>query len=150
MKNTELSARKFFERVEVCADPESAGITDAVVQFVLDGTDDGVLYCMIRKGKAKVHTGYHELPDVVIRTTLQEWIMLSLGKIGPFRAYLSGNLEVKGDIVLAQRILKFFRSTMPFEENLQTDIPDDNMYAPGMTGFVWDLSSEVIRKGYES
>lgn len=116
MKSTKVIAREFFKKVEVLANPENAGITEAVVQFVLDGTEEGIFHITIRQGKAKVHTGHHDMPDVVIRTTLEEWILLVLGKVGPFRAYLSGDVEVKGDIVLAQRVLKCFKSAISFEK----------------------------------
>lgn len=134
MEKRKINAREFFERVEACADPESAGITEAVVQFVLDGTDEGALHYTILKGRTVMHPGHHDRPDVVIRTRLEEWVLLTLGMVGPFRAYLSGRVEVNGDIVLAQRVLKLFKSTFLFEEDLLVDMIHGVICAPARTG----------------
>ncbi len=128
MTNTVWKAKTFLEYAERLADPEVAGISDAIIQFVLSGKDGGILYYRIGPGGVKAYQGYHENPDVTITTSLDIWVQMVLGKIRPIKTYLSGKVEVKGDIVLAQRALKLFRKVCAREKELLQERPGDALY----------------------
>lgn len=120
MSTHRISAYDFFKKGEALVDPRGAGIYEAVAQFVIDGADEAAFHYVILKGVAVMRPGHHDSPEVVISTTLYEWIQLLLGKIGPFRAYLSGRVEVEGDIVLAQQVLKMFKTAFLLEQDFLT------------------------------
>jgi putative sterol carrier protein len=102
------SARAFIEEAETAVDTRGSGITNAVIQFELRGGGTRIFHYRIRNGNVRAFPGYHARPDVVIGTTLETWAAIVTGKVRPIRAYVFGEVDVQGDIVLAQRAIKLF------------------------------------------
>lgn len=128
MTSTEWKAKIFLEYAERLVGSDVAGISDAVIQFVFNGKDNEILYYRIKRGRLKVHQGFHERPDVTITTTIEVWVQMVLGRIKPIKTYLSGKVGVKGDIVLAQRVLKLCQKACDIGEGLLLDRRGDALY----------------------
>jgi putative sterol carrier protein len=98
----------FIEENIPSAHARNSGIMNAVIQFEVRDGETRIFHYQIRNGIVKVFPGHHARPDVVIGTTLDTWIGIVTGKIRPIRAYVMGEVNVMGDIVLAQRAIKLF------------------------------------------
>jgi putative sterol carrier protein len=128
MTSTIYKAKTFLEYAECLVCSEVAGISDAIIQFVFDGDDGEILYYRIGQGRVKLYQGFHGSPDVTIATTIETWVQMVLGKIKPVRTYLSGKVGVKGDIVLAQRVLKLCQKACAMEKGYLQDRLGDALY----------------------
>jgi len=126
--NKEWKAETFLDYAELLVDPEAAGISDAIIQFIFNGNDGGEIFYKISRGGVKACKGLHESPEVTISTTMEIWIQLILGKIRPIRTYISGKVKVKGDIVLAQKAVKLFRKDSFRKNELSRESQGDALY----------------------
>jgi len=100
----------FIEEAENLTDPEWSGISEATIQFILEGCEDRIFFYLVSQGKVESCPGIYDDPDVTITTTTETWVRLILGEISPLGTYIHGQVEIKGDIVLAQRAIKLFRN----------------------------------------
>jgi len=75
----------------------------------LSGEGGGVWEIHIAEGKCTVRRGASGTPaDVTISTSVQTFLAVVEGRMGPEQAFMSGQLLVDGDLFLAQRLGDFF------------------------------------------
>lgn len=88
---------------DVVTPPE--GTPDAVVQYE---TAEPV-YHVLKGGELQAHEGQATAPDVTIRVKDENLLKLLEGELNPMTAMMTGRLRVKGDVMLAQRLLGMIR-----------------------------------------
>lgn len=86
--------------------PEAAGHTDCTVQFSLSTP----MHVVIRNGACAVHDGEAAAPDVNISMEDDDFVALMKGELNGMTAFMTGKLQLEGDLMLAQRMFGFFDS----------------------------------------
>jgi putative sterol carrier protein len=99
----EAELQKYLTRFR----PERAGALKATYRFILEGA--GEYYLRIAEGKASISKeGNPAEAQVVIRAPAPVFIDIITGKRNALDAYNTGELQVEGDIGLAQYLLYVF------------------------------------------
>ncbi len=88
--------------------PEAAEGLRAVYQIELAGDGGGVWHLTIAEQRCELACGPVEQPDVAITMSVGEWDELVAGRLDALSAYLSGRLQIAGDLSLATRIPSLF------------------------------------------
>jgi putative sterol carrier protein len=89
--------------------PEKASGVDAVVQFHLTGEKGGDWAVTIKNMECSVANGISANPRITFNAEAQDCLDILSGKLDAMRAYMTGKLNVKGDMRLAMRIAGFFK-----------------------------------------
>ena len=81
---------------------EGVRAPDAVVQF---DTEEPVHY-VVSGGVASAREGVAERADVTVRVRGEDLLRMIEGRLNPMTALMTGRLKVKGDVGLAQRLIR--------------------------------------------
>ena len=79
---------------------------DFTIQFSIFGALD--VYFQISKGNIIVVEGLHESPDIKFEMTDVVGSGIIKNEIDPISAYISGDIKISGDPVLAMKLRPFF------------------------------------------
>jgi putative sterol carrier protein len=80
----------------------------ATYQLYLTGDGGGAWNLTIADGRCHLADGDAERPDVTITITANDWAHLLSGQLDALSAYLSGRLQIAGDLSLATRLPALF------------------------------------------
>ncbi len=75
---------------------------DAVIQF--ETTEP--VHCIVKDGTVTSIEGVAPQADVTVRVKDDDLVRMFDGKLNPMTAFMTGRLKVRGDIGLAQRLIK--------------------------------------------
>ncbi|HEX7039276.1 MAG TPA: SCP2 sterol-binding domain-containing protein [Trueperaceae bacterium] len=81
---------------------EGAEAPDAVVQFE---TEEPVHY-VVEGGVVRAQGGLAPRADVTVRVKGEDLLRMIEGRLNPMTALMTGRLKVKGDVGLAQRLIR--------------------------------------------
>ncbi len=84
--------------------PELAGDLEATVQYNISEP----MYHIIKNKEVTVHEGKAENPTLSISLKDEDFVKLFYGKLNPMTAFMTGKLKIKGDVMLAQRLVSLF------------------------------------------
>ncbi|MBN1770330.1 MAG: SCP2 sterol-binding domain-containing protein [Deltaproteobacteria bacterium] len=101
------SVRETFDRMPQLFRKDGAQGLTAVYQFDITGDDGGRWYAAVREGELTVGEGTHASPNVTITMAAGHFVDMVEGRLGGMRAFITGKLKVKGDMMLAGRMQKF-------------------------------------------
>ncbi len=106
----ELEALVARFNAKASADPRIRAELEGVVRTVVLDLKDGTKFHFVLKDAHvdAILDGGVETPDVTIISDSATVRGLLAGEIGPFKAYATGKLKVKGDIEDLLRFRKFF------------------------------------------
>ena len=90
----DLTCRQILELLAQSFNSNAAQDWKATIQFHFDG--EGDFYLDIGDGNCKLCEGVAPEVTATIKTAAQTWIDLSLGKINPMTAFMTGKVTVKG------------------------------------------------------
>ena len=79
-----------------------AGTPNAVIQF--ETTEP--VHCIVKDGAVTSVEGVAPEADVTVRVKDDDLVRMFDGKLNPMTAFMTGRLKVRGDIGLAQRLIK--------------------------------------------
>lgn len=96
-----MNTTELLHRVPEVIDPQAAQGTTAVIQYQLETP----VYHEFQDGQVTAVTGTHEKPDVTVIITEDNIRRLLAGQLKLGRAVFTGKLRVRGDLLLAQRLL---------------------------------------------
>jgi putative sterol carrier protein len=102
------NVKEVFEKVPQVFNANAAKGMDKVFQYVITGTDGGNWNVVVKDGKAQVSEGTHASPSVTLTMSSQTWLAMVNKQTTGMQAFMSGQLKVSGDIMLAQRIPELF------------------------------------------
>lgn len=88
--------------------PENAGDVFAVIQINASGDDGGDWIIKIKEKKCLVEKGVAQSPDLSLMASTQVVNDIFTGKIKPMRAFMQGQVQFKGNMGLAMKIVKLF------------------------------------------
>lgn len=78
-----------------------ADAPDAVIQYDLPEP----IYHQVQAGEVFAVEGHAEAPDVTVKVSEENLLRLFRGELNPMTAMMTGRLKVKGNVMLAQRLL---------------------------------------------
>jgi putative sterol carrier protein len=92
------------QKLPAALNAEAAAGTDAVIQF----NSSQPHYVTIKGGSATVTAGSASSPDVTLTMEDDDLIALMKGELNGMTAFMTGKLQLDGDLMLAQRISGLF------------------------------------------
>ncbi|TPE51579.1 SCP2 sterol-binding domain-containing protein [Maribrevibacterium harenarium] len=101
MSNLVSVLQQWVERFQ----PSAAGGVSAVFEFQVDQETQHIL---LRNGQCSLESGEHNDPDATLRMNLSTLQAIASGELDGMAAFLSGDIEVDGDVMLAARLTEFF------------------------------------------
>ncbi len=105
---TVTDVREVFARVQDAFNPDAAKGLDAVFQFEITGDQGGSWHVTIRDQTCRSEAGNHADPTVKLTMSSEIWLGIVNRELSGIKAFMSGKLNVSGDIMLAQRIPDLF------------------------------------------
>lgn len=102
------SVKDVFDKMPSAFDPNQAKNLNKVFQFEITGNQKADYYVVIKDGSCEVKEGVHESPDVTLTMSDETWLGMVNKEISGIKAFMTGKLKVKGDLMLAQRIYELF------------------------------------------
>ena len=101
------AAGELLKRLPTAFQPEAAGDTDCTVQFNISTP----MHVVIRNGTCAARDGAAGSPDVAITMEDEDLIALMKGDLNGMTAFMTGKLQLEGDLMLAQRMFGVFDSS---------------------------------------
>ncbi|MBL6751589.1 MAG: SCP2 sterol-binding domain-containing protein [Nevskia sp.] len=99
-----MDAKTLLEKLPAAFQPQAAGGTNAVVQFNCSTP----YYAAIKDGACTVTAGIHAGADVTLTMSDEDLVALLTGELNGMSAFMTGKLQLEGDMMLAQRVGSFF------------------------------------------
>lgn len=101
------SAVSLLKQLPSAFQPDAAGDTDCTVQFNVSSP----MHVVIRNGTCAAKEGAAGAPDVTITMDDDDLVSLMKGELNGMTAFMTGKLQLEGDLMLAQRMFGFFDSS---------------------------------------
>ena len=98
------AAVDFLKKLPQGFNPESATDANCIVQFILSTP----VYAQISNGTCTIVEGKAPNADVSLTMEDDDLVQLLKGELNGMQAFMTGKLQVEGDLMLAQRISSFF------------------------------------------
>ena len=100
-----LTPRGFFENVLLQRfKPEKAAGVDVTVQVNLTGSDGGNWVATVKDQKIAVKEGTHPSPSLFLEMADKDFVDLINGKLSAEKAFFTGKVHFKGNIMLALKL----------------------------------------------
>lgn len=97
-------AKALIEKMPEAFDADAAGDTECTIQYAISTP----MYAEITGGKCTVHEGEASDPDVTLKMEDDDLVDLLTGELNGMTAFMTGKLQVDGDIMLAQKLSSLF------------------------------------------
>ena len=101
------AAGELLKRLPSAFRPDAAGDTDCTVQFNISTP----MHIVIKNGTCATKDGAATSPDVAITMDDDDLVSLMKGELNGMTAFMTGKLQLEGDLMLAQRMFGFFDSS---------------------------------------
>jgi putative sterol carrier protein len=96
-----------LKRLPSAFQPEAAGDTECIVQF----NASTPMHVVIKNGTCAAKDGAAASADVTITMDDDDLVSLMKGELNGMTAFMTGKLQLEGDLMLAQRMFGFFDSS---------------------------------------
>jgi putative sterol carrier protein len=97
--------REFFEKVLPNRfNPSKAKGVDVTVQINITGPNEGEWIVIIKDQKIEVKEGTHPSPTLLINMAETDYMDMVNGKMSGEKAFMTGKLQLKGNVALALRL----------------------------------------------
>ena len=95
---------EFLQKMTSAFDPQAASGANCVLQF----NTSKPAHITIKDGTATLAEGAASSPDVTLIMADEDLIALLKGELNGMQAFMTGKLQLEGDMMLAQRLGSFF------------------------------------------
>lgn len=102
------SIEAFMSIFQMGFNPETAGDTEAVLQFAFTGEREGSCYFSIQNGTIQAAKGTAEKPSLTIKAPFEVWMDVLTGKADRQRMFREKRYIAEGDISLLMQINRLF------------------------------------------
>ena len=97
--------KEFFEKVLPSRfSPNKAAGIDVIVQINITGPNGGAWTGMIKDQKLELKQGAHPSPTLTIGMAEKDFMDIVNGKLSGEKAFLTGKLQLKGNLALALKL----------------------------------------------
>jgi len=100
--------KEVFNKMPEAFNPSAGQGLDAVFQFDITGEGGGNWNITIKDGTCQVQEGTHDSPTVTLSMSAETWLGIVNKQLNGMQAFMSGQLQASGDIMLASRIEQLF------------------------------------------
>jgi putative sterol carrier protein len=100
--------QQVFDAMPAAFRPAKAGTADLALQFILKGDLGGEWSVRISNGTCNVSSDRIENPTATIRTSAEDFGAIFDGSLNAVAAYMSGRVQVDGDVTGIMNLLSFF------------------------------------------
>ncbi len=97
--------KQTFEQLLKNFNPEAARKVDAVFQWEILGEGGGTYYMTVKDGTCQLAEGRHQSPNVSQTMKREVFLAMVNSELNPMAAFLGGKLKVRGNLLLAQKIM---------------------------------------------
>jgi putative sterol carrier protein len=104
----EVTGRQVIENLPKVFRKEKAKGVDTVIQFKLSGEGGGNWYATIKDQTCTVTEGVSEAAAGTVMMSANDYVLLSTGKLGGMKAFLTGRVKTSGDFTLLQKMQAWF------------------------------------------
>lgn len=102
-----MSAADLLKKLPAAFNASEASGMDCTLQFNCSTP----MYAVIKNGSCTVQDGTAGSADVTITMEDEDLVALMKGELNGMTAFMTGKLQVEGDLMLAQRIASIFDSS---------------------------------------
>ncbi len=102
-----MSASAFLQKLPAAFNPAAAVGTDCTIQFNISSP----AHARIADGSCTIVDGVAAAPDLSVTMEDADLVALFSGQLDGMTAFMTGKLQVDGDLMLAQRMGRFFDPT---------------------------------------
>ncbi|MBI2384128.1 MAG: SCP2 sterol-binding domain-containing protein [Gammaproteobacteria bacterium] len=99
-----MSAAELLKQLPGAFQPDAASGVDCTVQFNASAT----AHMVVKDGTCAVHEGAAAAPDLTITMDDDDLVALLKGELNGMTAFMTGKMQLEGDLMLAQRMMSFF------------------------------------------
>ncbi|NKF23550.1 SCP2 sterol-binding domain-containing protein [Solimonas marina] len=99
-----MSAHDFLQRLPQALNADAAAGTDCTIQFNIARP----AYVVIKDGACQVQDGSAGNADVTLTMEDDDLVQLMKGELNGMTAFMTGKLQLDGDLMLAQRVSSLF------------------------------------------
>ena len=104
------SVQQIFDNMPKAFLPEQAQGLNATIQFELTGEGGGKWYTTVADGSLTTSPGTAAHPNLTLIAEAHDYLAIVNGDLDAMSAFMGGKVKVKGDINLAMKFQKMFRS----------------------------------------
>jgi putative sterol carrier protein len=104
------TVKELFQALPSKLDKEAAEDLDAVYQFDLSGPQGGQYQLLVQNGVCVVKEGTHTNPHVTLSVDAEDCVRLLNGQLSGQAIFMSGRLQISGDLGLAMQLKSLFPS----------------------------------------
>jgi putative sterol carrier protein len=104
------TVKELFQALPSKLDKEAAEDLDAVYQFDLSGSQGGQYQLLVQNGACVVKEGTHANPHVTLSVDGEDCLKLLNGQLSGQAIFMSGRLQISGDLGLAMQLKSLFPS----------------------------------------
>lgn len=97
-------AKGLIELMPDAFDADAAGDTNATVQYAISTP----MHLTIQNGNCSIGEGEASNPDVTLKMEDDDLVDLLTGNLNGMTAFMTGKLQVDGDLMLAQKLPSLF------------------------------------------
>ncbi len=106
---TDMTPQQIFEDMPKRFLPERAKGVNAVIQFDLTGEGGSQWYLTVADGAATTTQGTAENPKTTISMAVGDFVDLITGKANGMQLFMTGKIRLKGDMMLANAMMNWFK-----------------------------------------
>jgi len=99
-----MNAVELINKLPSAFNPQAASGTDCVIQFNVSTP----MYAVIKDGVCEVAEGSANTSDIAITMDDADLVAMMRGELNGMTAFMTGKLQVDGDLVLAQKLASLF------------------------------------------
>jgi putative sterol carrier protein len=99
------NVKETFDQLYKNFNPQAANGVDAVFQWEILGDGGGSWHMTVKDQTCQLAEGKHPKPNVSQTSSVQTFLALVNNELGGMQAFMSGKLKVRGNILLAQKIM---------------------------------------------
>jgi putative sterol carrier protein len=104
-----MTPNELFAQLPEHLDPNTAKGLNATVQFNLSGEDGGRWWVAVHDGRAETGAGSVPNANVTIAMDARDYVDMVVGDLNHQVAFMSGRLQISGDMELAMKLRTLFR-----------------------------------------
>ncbi|MFF4214152.1 SCP2 sterol-binding domain-containing protein [Streptomyces sp. NPDC001796] len=105
-----MTVSELFEHLSTRFKGEAAAGLARTLQWHITDEDPGVWAFEINDGQGRLIPGGVDNPDTTFITSGETWVAIAEGRQDAMRAFMTGKLKVKGDMMLALKVPKLFET----------------------------------------
>jgi putative sterol carrier protein len=99
-----MTAADLIRKLPAAFDASAASGTDCTIQFNVSTP----MHVVIKNGACVANEGPAASSDLALTMEDEDFIALMKGELNGMQAFMTGKLQVEGDMMLAQRMSSFF------------------------------------------